>query len=262
MRLVITLALVTSLWHSSEALAQTKPPAPDREARPQDAKRSAPKVSLRKVLRAKVDLVEWEDTPLSEVLDWVRERGAINVVARWNVLEPAGINPDSPVTLRLKEASLASILSEALAGLSSAEEIRYQGVGNTLTISTREDLNRKMFVKAYPVNDLLFRIPEFTDAPSINIQQTGGGGGAGGGSASQNPFQGGAGGGGGGDEDNRTKKDKIDELIELIVNTVEPEVWRENGGQATIRAFGDNTIVVRASLDVHEKLGGPVVLAE
>jgi uncharacterized membrane protein YgcG len=266
MRRLIVLALVTALWHPADALAQPKPPAGDREARPQDPKRSAGKVNLRRLLRAKVDQVEWDDTPLSDVIDWVRERGEMNVVVRWNVLEPAGVTPDSPVSLRLKDASLASVLSEALAGLSSTEEIRYLGVGNTLTISTREDLNRKMYVKAYPVNDLLFRIPEFTDAPAVNIQQTGGGGGgAGGGSASQNPFQGGAGGGGGGgggDEDTRTKKDRIADLIELIVSTVEPEAWRENGGQATIQAFGDSTIVVRASLEVHEKLGGPLLIEE
>ena len=63
-------------------------------------------------------------------------------------------------------------------------------------------------------------------------------------------------------KDNRTKRDRISDLVALIVSTVEPEAWRENGGQATIHAFGDNTIVVRASLEVHEKIGGPLVIEE
>jgi hypothetical protein len=266
MRFLSLFAVLTVMCTSQGAAAQDKPAARDKGTVTEAAKPGtgkAGKVNLRRMLRAKVEQVEWEDTPFSDVLDWVRERGDINVVARWSVLEPAGVSPDSPVSLRLKDASLGSILSEVLAQLSGTEELRYLGVGNTLTISTREDLNRKMFVKSYPVNDLLFRVPEFTDGPTVNIQQTGGGGGAGGGSASQNPFQGGAGGGGGGgDDDTRTKRERINDLIELIRNTVEPEAWRENGGQATISAFGDSTLVVRASLEVHEKLGGPMVLDE
>jgi hypothetical protein len=258
----MVLALALSLWRSDAVTAQSGPPSQDRGVRSREAPGNAPKASLRKILRSKVDQVEWDDAPLSDVIEWARERGEINVVARWNVLEPIGVTPDSPISLRLKNATMATILSEVMAQLSGTEEIRYQGIGNTVTISSRADLNRKMVVKAYAVNDLLFRIPEFSDAPNMDIQQTsGGGGGAGGGSASQNPFQGGQG-GGGQEEDNRTKRERIEDLIELIKETVEPDAWRENGGEATIRAFNDTTIVVRASLEVHEKLGGPVVLDE
>ncbi len=257
MRKLLLAIVVVMFGVTQVGSAQTAPAPKDRKTR-RAAKAPKPKPDLRRVLRARVTQVEWDDAPFNEVIEWLRERGEINVVVRWNVLLEQGIDEDSPVSLRLKDARVATILSETLAQLSHGEELRYIGIGPTLTISTREDLNKKLYVKVYPVNDLLFRVPEFTEAPKVSLEQGGGGGGPGGGSASQNPFQGG-GGGGGGDEDTRPKSERLDELVQLIKETVEPESWRDNGGEGTIRGL-NSVIVVRATLDVHVKLGGSFVI--
>jgi hypothetical protein len=258
MRELILAVITATLGLTLGASAQPAPEPKDQSTRPGTTKPPKSESDLRRFLRTQIEQVEWDDTPFSEVIDWLREHGQVNVVVRWNVLQEQGIDQDSPVSLRLKDVKVATILSEALAQLSQTKELRYLGVGRTLTISTRQDLNKRLYTRAYSVNDLLFRIPDFTDAPSINIQQGGGGGQ---GSAQQNPFQGG-GGGGGGDEDTRSRSERIKDLIETITATVEPESWRENGGEGTIKSFNDSVLVVRACLEVHERLGGPLVLEE
>ncbi|MFH0983137.1 MAG: hypothetical protein V2A79_16580 [Planctomycetota bacterium] len=260
MRRLFWVILLMMLGVTPISRAQDAPGTGDREIRRNPPQPASSKRDLRRFLRTRVAQVEWDDTPFGEVMDWLREQGQINVVVRWNILLEQGIDQDSPVSLRLKDATIATILSETLAQLSDKQELRYLGMGLTLTISTREDFNRKLYVRSYPVNDLLFRIPDFMDAPQVNLQQSGGGGGPGGGSATQNPFQGGS--GGGGDEDNRSRKERVEELIEVVKETVEPESWRDAGGEGTIRAFNDNVLVVRANLEVHEKLGGPLMLEE
>lgn len=50
---------------------------------------------------------------------------------------------------------------------------------------------------------------------------------------------------------------KAQELIDLIMETVYPDIWLENGGKATIRFFKGN-LVVTAPRSVHEAIGGPL----
>ena len=261
MRKLLLAIFVAMLGVSQTSQGQTTRGSRDAQVRPRIKKRQIPKPKpdLRRFLRTRVSEVEWDDIPFGEVVEWLRERGQVNVVVRWNVLMEQGIDEDSPVSLRLKDVKIATVLSETLAQLSQGEELRFIGIGLTLTISTRADLNKKLYVKVYQVNDLLMRVPDFLDCPSVSLEQGGGGGGAGGGSASQNPFQGG-GGDVGGDEERRSKAERLAELIEVIKTTVDPESWRDAGGEGTIQPYNNSVLVVRASLEVHEKLGGPLVI--
>jgi hypothetical protein len=48
-----------------------------------------------------------------------------------------------------------------------------------------------------------------------------------------------------------------DSLVKLIMDTIRPEIWKENGGNSTIRFFQGN-LIVTAPLSVQEAIGGPV----
>ena len=214
-----------------------------------------------RVLGKKVELVDWVDVPLEEVADWVKEQGPVNVVVRWRALEAEGIDAASPVTLRLGNTTVGKVLAEVLDQISETESVMFRGMGNTIKISTRSDFNRKLYVRVYDVSDILLRIPDFNDAPEIDLTEGSGGGGGG---------RGGGGGGGGDsifgdddddDDDEQDEEDfaqRIADLIDLIEQTVEPDTWLINGGRGTIVAFG-KLLVVRNSIEVHEKIGGPFV---
>ena len=238
------------------------------------------------VLSRRVELVDWDEVPLESVVDWLTEQGPINVVVVWRALEAQGIDRDTPVTLLLRNARVGQVLSEALDQVSELGDVRYRGVGSTIKISTREEFNRKLYVRVYDVSDLIFQVPDFK-GPSVDVAGEGGGGGGGMGGGGMGGGMGGGGMGGGGmggggmggggmgmqnpfsggseeqdDEgDSQSLEERMDAIVELIKNTIEPENWDENGGRNTIRAW-NRMIIVRAPIEVHELIGGPFVLPQ
>ncbi len=73
------------------------------------------------------------------------------------------------------------------------------------------------------------------------------------GSSTSGTTTGGAGGLGSGDP----AKDKGQELLDLIIETVFPDMWTQNGGKCSIRFFNGH-LVVTAPRSVHEAIGGPL----
>jgi len=196
-------------------------------------------------------------------MDYIGGLSPMQVVVRWQVLEDAGIERDKPVTMNVQDLRLSQVLWMVLKEAGGTDlPLAYRASGRILTISTAEDLGKEMVVRVYDVSDLLVRAQRFRGAPHLDLAQAGqGGGGSGGGS--QNIFGGGGGsqtddqetgqGGRGGAEDN----EDIQELIDLIVQTVEPDSWQDNGGTGTIQSFR-NLLVVRNNILVHQALGGYV----
>jgi hypothetical protein len=101
-------------------------------------------------------------------------------------------------------------------------------------------------------------IPDF-EGPDLNLEATqssgsrSSGGGGGGGRSGQSLID------SDNDEDEEvtTKAERADELIRLIQDIVQPEIWRDNGGTATIRYFNGH-LIITAPRSVHEAIGGPV----
>jgi len=245
-------------------------------------------------LDKRIDSVDWDDVPLESVIEWMEEQGGeINIVVVWRALEVEGIDLDTPVNLRMRNATIGQVLNEVVDQLSETEDgVRYRGVGNLLKISTRRDFNRKLYVRVYDVADLVFTVPDF-EGPTISVSEEGGGGGGGGagggfsggggggigggiggGGGAGGGFGGGLGGGSGtqnpfsdegGEEDedeDEPLEDRMEKLVELIRATIEPDSWKETAnGENTIRAYKTH-IIVRAPIEVHELIGGPFVMPE
>jgi len=120
-------------------------------------------------------------------------------------------------------------------------------------------------------------IPDFTDAPSFDLsslsnqtqsQQSGGagggvgggvGGGGGGSSGGQQGIFGGSGSGGNQNREapGRSKQERATDLMDLIRAVIQPDVWQENGGKASIRFYG-GSLIITAPRAVHEAIGGPL----
>ena len=160
------------------------------------SRRVAPAVAT---LNKRVESVEWDDAPLESVIEWLREQGPkTNVIVIWRALEAQGIDADTPVTLKFRDARVGQVLDEALNQVADGAELRFRGSGNTIKISTRSDLNRELYVGTYDVSDLIFEVPDFK-GPRVDVTGGGGGGGSGGsGGGAGGGFGGGGGAGGGG----------------------------------------------------------------
>lgn len=253
---LIGLAAPVALAQSAREEPAPKPPVP----------RGGESTVLLSVLNQHVDEVDFQDMPFEEVVDWLAKQGAINVVPHWKAMEIEGINRDTGVTVRLRDTSVREVLAAAMEWLREGDltrsSVTFQGTGNTLRISTKNDFNHEenFQVKVYDVTDILVRIPDFRGAPDIDIQSAQQGGGQGGGSVQL--F---AGGGQGGDDEGENTNNEfqatnpaLDALRAVIEDTIASTTWDTFGGKGKIRVY-NKQLVISNSVEVHEKIGGRFV---
>ncbi|MCS7033504.1 MAG: hypothetical protein NZ561_05855 [Phycisphaerae bacterium] len=206
-------------------------------------------VAPRVALARRIPEVSFSGTALSDAIEYLADASRANIHVNWRALESTGVAKDTPVNLRLRNAPLrkvlALVLTDAAGGSGTLSFYSAEGV---IHITTRELADSDLITRIYPVQDLLVEVPDFDNAPDFNLQQSAQvGGGGGGGSLF-------GGGGGGESEKGTTRAERAQQLIDLIVDTVQPDVWAVNGGPATIRYFNGN-LIVRAPRSVHEVLG-------
>ncbi|MFQ5590942.1 MAG: hypothetical protein ACE5HE_07260 [Phycisphaerae bacterium] len=214
---------------------------------------------VRALLRKHVDKVEWVELTFEEVLSWLRGMAEdnVNIIPRWNALNAEGVDMDSPVTLKLKDTTVAEVMDEVLDQLSEDGQVVYRGERNMLRISTKDELARKLEVKVYDVTDILFVIPDMgRSAPLVDLQaatrsSTGGGGGG------QGVFRGSS---SGQSEELQEEEEDIDERLEelrdMIYAVIEPQSWIPAGGLGTVEAFNKRYLIVRNTIEVHEQIAG------
>jgi hypothetical protein len=220
------------------------------------------------LLRSRVESVDWIDKPFEEIIEWLKGEndGQVNIIPRWIALNVESVDRDTPVNLQLNSTTIAEVLNEVLDQLSPDGQLGYRAIGSTLRISTRDDFDRKMYLRIYDATDILFKVPNFgEEAPNIDLQNTNSGGGGGGGGGGQSVFQG-AGGQGGSQEDSGEQaeqdlRERLEELRELIEQTISPETWDTGTGQAQIGGRGrirvfNRSLVIFNTIEVHEMISG------
>ncbi len=227
-----------------------------------------------------------ESQPVKDVFDYLSEALGIKMVVRYeDDRNNVGIDPETPISIDISGVSALALIEQILEQCSVDEPCTWQLREGFLEIGPKARLaiRSARVTKIYPVNDLLWQVPMFDNAPDFNlnssIQQGGqGGGGGGGGQGGGGGGFGGGGGGGGfgggggggnggggggsifgdpGDEPERKSKQELaDELIDLIVATCETDGWEQNGGEwSTIRYF-EGSLIVTAPDFVQREVGG------
>jgi hypothetical protein len=204
------------------------------------------------LLNERIEDVSLQEVPLDQAFDWVADFTALNVVVRWEVLADAGVERDKPITIEIHKLRLSQVLWLLLCEAGGTDvRLAYRVDPGLVTISSKQDLDGEMFIRAYDVSDLLLNTPRIDDRMPLDIARLGDSSSAslvsdrGGGE----PERESAGG--------RAQHDRVDQLIELIQDAIEPDTWAPHGGLGTIRAWG-SLIVVRNSIGVHQALGGQV----
>jgi len=222
-------------------------------------------------LGQRIPEINFTDAPLDQVMEYVKQVSGLNVVVRWAQLEADGIDRDKPITVTARGLRLSQVLWLIMTEAGGGEvKLAYRASGNLLVISTAADLGKEMIVRVYDVSDLLLRIPNFRSAPQIDFSQASQNLGTQGGGGGQNIF-GGQGGGQQQDDEARFYQQQqpgqvdpeVQQLINLIVTTIEPDSWAVAIGQAggqglgTIQAWRKQ-LVVRNNILVHQLLGGAI----
>ncbi len=223
--------------------------------------------STLRMLNMRIPEVVFQDQPFESVMEWVQDFTQANVQVRWQILEDNGIERDKAITLKVKNLRLSQVMWMIMNEAGGTDvKLAYRAAGNLIIFSTEEDLAKEMVVKVYDVSDLMVEVPRFDGESRLDPGQ-----------ALQQQGQGGSGGGGGGgglfgnsggqndeygqNENNNGRQAGMQELIDLITGTIEPDSWAANAGTGTIQPFR-NMLVVRNTLLVHQRLGGWLVEAE
>jgi len=209
--------------------------------------------------------VNFEETPAREVIAYLATRLDLNILARYSDDRNAdgfGIDPDTPVTLKLEQAPAIAVLEMALEQCSTYEEATWQMRRGYIEVGTKDRLSAPgaRYIKVYPIDDLLYEPPRFDDAPVLGLDEiyrdryipyginSGAGGTAYPGGTIFSPP--------GASPDGKSKEQLANNLVEFIMENVEPTAWEANGGEwASIRYF-DGALVVRAPDYIHRQIGG------
>ena len=197
---ILTVSLMVVLGSALSAFAQSSPGGPKalggRSLSQGDrgkVRTSLASGSAKSLLRMRVAEVDWDEQALDDIVDWLREKSEdkVNILFRWNALQAEGVDEDTIITLRVRQQTVGDILSEVVDQMSPAGGVTFHGEENNLIVSTKQDLNRKLYLRVYEVTDILFQVPDFgRSAPVVDLQQAARGGGSGGGGGGQSIFQG------------------------------------------------------------------------
>ncbi|RMF79456.1 MAG: hypothetical protein D6744_09130 [Planctomycetota bacterium] len=231
------------------------------------------------LLQTRLPEVVFTDAPLSDVVDALAELMNINVMVRWDRLETVGVDRDTPVTLRARNLRAEQVLWVVLNELDTdGAPLAYRLDRDLLLVTTAEEFGEIMITKVYDVRDLLMDTesvrPSFSFGTTRqfvqSVQPV-----VAAGAVGLQPVIGTVTSGGslwgGYDPFDQTFDDIRDEeppndgdaqarrmrqLIDAIVNGVEPDSWAVNGGRGTIMPYG-GLLVIRNSPLVHQQIGGP-----
>jgi hypothetical protein len=216
-----------------------------------------PKLTVRQMLNARLPEVKFENVPLADAIDFLRDVSGANIHVNWRALETAGVARDVVITTKLRKVPVRKVLSVILAQASAeANTLAFYNDGGVIEVTTTEIADAQLITRTYFVGDIIMNVPDFA-GPTMSLTSrssgTGGGNRGGGGSGSGGIFE-------KTDTDKNqgtTKAERADNLVTLITKVVRPEVWEANGGKATISYF-NGYIIVTAPRSAHELLAGPV----
>ena len=146
-------ALGTAFWllTVSSVLAADKPSA--KEPKPSAAKESRShrgEAAIEEAL-AKPTQLEFHETPLSDVVEWLKDQHGIEIQLDNKAISDVGIGTDTPITKRLKGVSLRSALNLMLNELNLTWTIQDE----MLLITTPEEADCMLTTKVYDVADLV-----------------------------------------------------------------------------------------------------------
>jgi len=194
----------------------------------------------------------FRDNTLEEALGFIQTVTQLDVDVQWDELEDIGIDRSTPITLRLAEVPVETVLTRVLDRASRASfgsRADWAVVDGILTVSSEEQLRRNTVLLTYDVKDLVFEIPDYDNAPALDLQsvlQAGRGGGG------QSPFR--------DDQTDRREfvplEERIEDLIDIIERNIDPEGWENAGGNTGAIYQLQGNLIIKNTPKNHRAIRG------
>lgn len=198
--------------------------------------------------------VEFTDNAFEDVVGFIGSTTGIDIDVDWESLADIGVDPDTPVTLKLNSVTISVLLDRVLSKVSDPTlPAGWSIQDGILTIASDEVLRLNTVLETYDIRDLIFVVPDFDNAPEFDlqsaVQQAGQGGGGGGG---QSPFSG----GNQDPQDIATRQERVDAIIALIQANVDPDGWTDNGGDTSAITELNGNFIITSTPKNHRAIIG------
>lgn len=200
--------------------------------------------------------LDFDGDPLKDVLQRLADANDVNISVVWSDLAAAAIAPSAPVILKLSNpVPLSTALREVLDNVGGNAELGYLANGGLIKVATRSFLDRHVTEEVYDVRDLLMPIPDFNDAPTMDLANLNvfvaarSAGAFAGGNHTLYPDE----------EDEYAEEHSerdADKLISLIRDTIRPDSWRANGGDVGSITEINGQLVITQTPTGHARIGG------
>jgi len=171
--------------------------------------------------------VDFRDNTMREVVSFIETISQLNMDVDWDSLEQISIDPETPISLSLSNVPLRTLLDRVVEKASASgfggDRADWAVIDGILTIASDEQIRRNTTLQIYDLRDLVVEVPDFTEAPEIDLNsvlQSGQGGGG------QSPFQTNA----DNQRDRRPLDERLQDVIDIVIQNVDPEGWEDNGG--------------------------------
>ncbi|MGP1272150.1 MAG: hypothetical protein ACTS22_02335 [Phycisphaerales bacterium] len=191
------------------------------------------------------------DNPLGDVVGFLEAVSQQNFDVDWQSLELLSIDESTPVSLRLKNVSVKTVLDRLVEKISDPLAPAGWAINDGIVqIASDEVLRRNTALVMYDIRDLLIEVPDYQDAPEIDLQSVlqsnqGGGGG-------QSPFDD----AGGNEDEERDRQERIEQIIDIIQNNVDFEGWQANGGDTGFIQELNGSLIIRNTPKNHREIQG------
>lgn len=211
------------------------------EPTPVVSKALSPRATTNLLLERRLSL-DTPPLPLDQLLAAVTTLSGVKIEALWEKAnDSSGLSKDFELGLSMRNKTVREVLEkigEALEaeGKPSTWQVLADG---RLQFGAKESLNRYQERRIIDPRDLVAEVPLFDGAPEFNLNGALTQGGGGGGSIIGEPRE--------SSSPRRTAQDGLERLKEILMETVEPEQWRDVGGTGgSIRIYNGNLLVEAA----------------
>ncbi len=173
----------------------------------------------RAVLEQPLDELACDKQPLEKAIQYLQSKTTAQLVVNWIALQGAGITKDLPVTAKLHDLPLRTVLEFVLSSVSVPPgNLHYTIDGDgVVVISTMDDLQTKRFQI-----ERTYRITELLHAR--------------------------------GTADASQREDAIKEIITAITSIIAPDTWRDQGGiLGSIREL-NGTLIITQTFENQEEV--------
>jgi beta-lactamase regulating signal transducer with metallopeptidase domain len=223
-----------------EAVATPVPPAADVEETPPLVleKQAAAARRVDAALAKRIPELNLDGKRLVDVIDGFKEEAPINIFVDWSALEKVGVSREAPVTARMKDIPIGKAIKAVLGevAMGKAHLSFYSNEFGVVVTTLEEERRQTTSTRTYDIRDLLVEVPDYE--PDFSPSATAG--------LTTKPAT--------TREKRMTRQERVELLIRLIKETIDPDSWRDNGGIVGAVKELSGQLVVTQSAEAQRQL--------